>query len=216
MLEGTKPSLFALPLESVATQGVGVGNAHIAPLIGAGSGVPFPRASALTGIDLTRNVIGRRTRARGVDEITARRSRGTGRATVGATGIFSRRGIRLRRAVGWGSAVGWSRSAILCVRLHHPGGRSQNTRGYDSDQNAFHRYLPWFCKGATESNVRVKANVPTIKLALDRRQHRKGFGRFRSQLAQREPLAVAQLASMPLEQSGTSTSRAYRKITRSG
>src|SRR2546430_627226 len=165
MQEGTKPSLFALPLESVATHGVGVGNAHIAPLIRAGSGVPLPWAGALTGIDLTRNVIGRRTRARGVDEITARRSRGTGRATVGATGIFSRRGIRLRRAIGWGSAVGWSRSAILCVRLRNPGGRSQNTHGCDSDQNAFHRYLPWFCEGATESNARVKTNVPTIKLS---------------------------------------------------
>jgi hypothetical protein len=35
------------------------------------------------------------------------------------------------------------------------------------------------CKSATKSNARVKANVPTIRLSLDRRQHRKGFGRFR-------------------------------------
>jgi pimeloyl-ACP methyl ester carboxylesterase len=135
-------SLFARCLESVATQRVDVGHAHAAALVGAGSTVPFPRARALLSICLTRNVIGRRTRARGVNEITARRLRDTGRATVGSTGIPSRRGIGLRRAIGWGSAVGWSRSAILCVRLSDPGGRSQNAHGCDSDQCAFHRYLP--------------------------------------------------------------------------
>jgi len=213
MRKGTKPLLFARPLVSVATHGVGVGNAHIAPLIRAGSGVPFPRASALTGIYLTRNVIGRRTRARRVDEITTRRSRGTGRATVGATGIFSRRGIRLRRAIGWG-AVGWSRSAILCVRLRNPGGRSQNTHRCDRDQNAFHRYLPWFCKGATESNARVKANVPTIKLSLQSPPAPEG-------VRQAYDIAAVGRAAQPrLGPFGTKrttlTSRAYRKITRPG
>jgi len=67
-----------------------------------GTRVPLPLGRALTGIYLTRNVIGRRTRARGVDKITARRLRGTGRATVGSTGISS------RRAIGWGRGVGWS------------------------------------------------------------------------------------------------------------
>src|SRR5215471_3880484 len=145
MRKGTKPLLFARPLVSVPTDGVGVGNAHIASLIRAGSGVPLPRAGALTGIDLTRNVIGRRTGARGIDDITARRSRGTGRATVGATGIFSRRG------------VGWSPRSValahitrvdvrvdigLCIRLRDPRGRSQNDQGCDSHQCAFDPYLP--------------------------------------------------------------------------
>src|SRR5262249_38047681 len=104
--------------------------------------VPPPPAPALSRICFTSNAIWRRTGNRGVDEISARRLRGTGRAAVGSTGISSRRGIRLRRAIGWGSAVGWSRSAILCVRLYDPGGRSQNAHASDSDQSAFHRYLP--------------------------------------------------------------------------
>src|SRR5262249_33612731 len=59
-------SLFARRLEPVATQRVDVGHAHAAALVGAGSAVPFPRATALLSICLTGNVIGRWTGARGV------------------------------------------------------------------------------------------------------------------------------------------------------
>src|SRR5262249_56719290 len=106
-------SLFARRLVSVTTRGVALGDAHGAPLFRAGTGVPFPRARALSGICLTRNVIGRRTGTRGVDEISARRLRGTGRAPVGSTGISSRGGIPLRRAIGWGSSADvWHRTGV--------------------------------------------------------------------------------------------------------
>src|SRR5262249_62041338 len=89
-------SLLARRLKSVATQGVGVGDAHIAASHWAGSGVPFIRLGRLCGIRSRRNGIGLPTRARGEGRITGIDRRGsaivltaiglTSRATVGSTG----------------------------------------------------------------------------------------------------------------------------------
>jgi hypothetical protein len=137
-------------LVAVAAIDIDVGDAHAASFTRAGTGVPLPRARALTGIYLTRNVIGRRTRARGVDVLTGRLRRlgRTGRATVGSTAVPLRRLIRLRRVirwrgvVGWRRAIGWRRRAILCFRPRHPGGRSQNPHSRDCDESTFHRLPP--------------------------------------------------------------------------
>jgi hypothetical protein len=119
-------------LVAVTTTRIGVFDAHGATcaFTRAGTGVPLPRALALTGIRLSRNAIGWRTRARGVDGRTARRRR---------------------------------RRTILCIRRHHPNRRSQNAHACDSDQSAFHRYLPfvWTNKCA-ESNARVRRMFQTI------------------------------------------------------
>src|SRR5262249_54285112 len=87
--------------EAIAAIEVDMLYALIAAAHRTGTSLPVPRATRLRGIRLTRNVIGRRTRARGVDEITARRLRGTGSATVGSPGVSSRRAIGWRRGVGW-------------------------------------------------------------------------------------------------------------------
>jgi len=148
--------LLARRLKSVATQGVGVGHAHIAASHRAGSGVPFVRLGRLCGICSRSNGIGRPTRARGEGRITAIDRRGsaivltaivlTSRATVGSTGISSRRASGWRRGVGWCRSVawaGWSRSAILCIRPRHPSGRSQNAHSCECDENAFHHLPPF-------------------------------------------------------------------------
>src|SRR5215831_3805146 len=106
-----------------------------------GTRVPLPRAGALAGICLSGDAIGRRTGARGVG------GRGAvglpGRSTVGATGIAWSWSIGWSRAVGWRRGIGWrSRRAILCMRRLHPNGRSHKAHASDSDQSAFHRYLP--------------------------------------------------------------------------
>jgi hypothetical protein len=59
---------------AVTAKCIGVFDAHTAAFTRAGSRMPFPRALASC---LPRNVIGRRTRARGVDETTAGGLRGT-------------------------------------------------------------------------------------------------------------------------------------------
>src|SRR5262249_48818484 len=53
-------------LEAVTAIDVNVGDAHTAPFLRPGTGVPLPRAGALSGIRLRGNAIGRRTRTRGV------------------------------------------------------------------------------------------------------------------------------------------------------
>src|SRR5262249_29121470 len=155
-------------LEAVTAIKVNVGHAHSAAFFWPGTSVPLPRAGALSGIYLTRNVIGRRTRARGVDEIRAIRLRGTGRSTVDPTGIWGRGGIGRRRAIGWRSAAGGRpRRAILCIRRLHPNGRSHNAHASDSDQSAFHDVLP-FRQHAGEGNAHVKPTFQTICFPLNR------------------------------------------------
>ena len=144
---------------AVAAIDIGVGDAHTAPFTRAGTSVPLPWTLALSGICSSRNVIGRRTRARGVDESTAGGL--TGRSTVGSAGVPLGRVIRLRRVIRWRRTIAWRRRAILCICPHHPGGRSQNAHACDSDQNAFHRLPPFeFISRASGRNARVKANVP--------------------------------------------------------
>jgi hypothetical protein len=153
-------------LEAVTAINVNVGHAHSAAFLWPGTSVPLPRARALTGIGLSGDAIGRRTGAGGVGG----RSAGglTGRSTVGSTGIAWRRGIGWSRAIGWRRAVGWrSRRAILCIRRFHANGRSHNAHASDSDQSAFHDFLP-FRQHAGGSNAHVKANVPTISFPLNR------------------------------------------------
>jgi hypothetical protein len=143
---------------AVTAKCISVFDAHAAAFTRAGSRVPLPRALACTAIRLARNVIGRRARARGVDESTAGGL--TGRSTVGSAGGPLRRVIRLRRAIRWRRTIAWRRRAILCICPYHPGGRSQNAHACDSDQSAFHRLPPFGQISAGKSNVRVKANVP--------------------------------------------------------
>ena len=151
-IRGERRSFFggrARRLVSITAQGIGMRDAHVAASVRAGSGVPLVRGVSVAG---PRHVIGRRSRPRGVGEITAigrRRSaiglsaiRLASRATVSSTGISSRRAIGWRRSVGWRRAVAWGRSAILCICLHDPRGRSQNAYSCDGDQSASHRYLP--------------------------------------------------------------------------
>src|SRR6516162_2523261 len=70
-------SLLARRLISVATQGVGVGHAHIAASHWAGSGVPFIRLGRVFGICSSSNGIGRPTRARGEGRTTGIDRRGS-------------------------------------------------------------------------------------------------------------------------------------------
>jgi hypothetical protein len=120
-------------LHAITAQGIGMRDAHVAASIGAGSAMPFPWLVCRGG---PLNVIGRRTRARSVGQITAIGSRGsaiglTSRATVGSTGISSR---------GW-RTIGWSPRSVplahmtrvdvrvdirLRICLHDPAGGSQN------------------------------------------------------------------------------------------
>jgi hypothetical protein len=125
---------------AVTAKCIGVFDAHAASFTRPGSGVPLPRALVCTAIRLARNIIGWRARARGVDETTAGGL--TGRSTVDSAGGPLRRVIRLRRAIRWRRTIAWRRRAILCICPYHPGGRSQNAHACDSDQSAFHRYLP--------------------------------------------------------------------------
>jgi hypothetical protein len=131
-----------------------VGHAHIAASHRAGSGVPFIRLRRLCGICSRSNGIGLPTRARGEGRTTGVDRRGsaivltaiglTSSATVGSTGISSRRAIGWRRGVGWRrGGVGWGRSAILCIRPRHPGGWSQNAHSCECDKSAFHRLPPF-------------------------------------------------------------------------
>jgi hypothetical protein len=151
-IKGERRSFFggrARRLVSITAQGIGMRDAHVAASVRAWSAMPFPRLVSRSG---PRDVIGRRPRPRSVGEITAiGRRRSTiglsaislaSRATVGSTGISSRRAIGWRRGVGWRRAVAWGRSAILCICPHDPTGGSQNAHGCDGDQSAFHRYLP--------------------------------------------------------------------------
>jgi hypothetical protein len=145
-------------LVAITATYIGVFDAHRAAFTRAGTCVPLPRALVYT---LRRNVIGRRTRARGVDERTAGGL--AGRSTVGSAGVPLRRVIRLRRAIGWRRTIGWRRRAILRIRPRHPGGRSQNPYSRDCDESAFHRLPPLNkCDGlsATDGNAGVKTNVP--------------------------------------------------------
>jgi len=151
-------SLLARRFVAVTAIDVDVGRAHIAASHWA---VPFIRLGRLCGICSRRNGVGRPTRARGEGRTTGIDRRGsawiglsaiglTSSATVGSTGISSRRAIGRRRgvgwprSVGWGRTVGWGRSAILCIRPRHPGGRSQKAHSCDCDESTFHR-LPPFC-----------------------------------------------------------------------
>jgi len=151
-------SLLARRLVAVTAIHIDVGRAHIAASHWA---VPFIRLGRLCGICSRSNGIGLPTRARGEGRTTGIDRRGsawiglsaiglTRSATVGSTGISSRRAIGWRRGVGWPRSVGWGRavgrgrSAILCIRPRHPGGRSQNAHSCDCDKSAFHR-LPPFC-----------------------------------------------------------------------
>jgi hypothetical protein len=148
-------------LVAVTATRIGVLDAHGAAFTRAGSRVPLPRA---LGRCLPRNVIGRRTRARGVDETTAGTGGLTGGSTVGATGVPLRRVICLR-AIGWRRTIARRRrrAHILRVRPRHPGGRSQNPYSRDCYECAFHR-LPPLNKcdglGATDGNAGVKTDVP--------------------------------------------------------
>jgi hypothetical protein len=170
--EETVPLLFrtlwrrARLVVAVTAKCIGVFDAHIAAFTRAGSRVPFPRALAWTGIRLARNIIGRRTRARGVDESTAGGL--TGRSTVGSAGVPLGRVIRLRRVIRWRRTIAWRRRAILCICPHHPGGRSQNAHACDSDQSAFHRLPPFGQNKWGESNVRIRRMFRTMpgKLSL--------------------------------------------------
>ena len=162
---------------SITAQRVGVRDAHVAASVRAGSGVPLVRGVSVGG---PRHVIGRRSRPRGVGEITAigrRRSaiglsaiRLASRATVSSTGISSRRAIGWRRSVGWRRAVAWGRSAILCICLHDPRGRSQNAYSCDGDQSASHRYLLCFDESAAEVMHAQRRARSNIKPSLYRRQ----------------------------------------------
>jgi hypothetical protein len=109
-------------LVAVTAADIGVFYAHRAASTRAGTRVPLPRALVCS---LPRNVIGRRTRSRGVDETTAGGL--TGGSTVGSAGVPLRRVIRLRRAIGWSRTIAWRRRAILRVRPRHPGGRSSRS-----------------------------------------------------------------------------------------
>jgi hypothetical protein len=148
-------SLLARRLVAVTAIDVDVGRAHIAAFHWA---VPFIRLGRLCGICSRSNGIGLPTRARGEGRTTGIDRRGstrgsaiglTSRATVGSTGISSRRAVGWRRGVGWcrgvgwGRAVGWGRSAILCIRPRDPGGRSQNAHSCDCDKSAFHHLPPF-------------------------------------------------------------------------
>ena len=124
-------------LVAVTATDIGVFDAHGAAFTRARARVPLPRA---LGSCLPRNVIGRRTRARGVDETTAGGL--TGRSTVGSAGVPLRRVICLRRAIGWSRTIAWRRRAVLRVRPRHPGGRSQNPYSRDCNESAFHRLPP--------------------------------------------------------------------------
>jgi hypothetical protein len=152
-------------LVAVTATDIGVFDAHSAAFTRAGTRVPLPRALVCS---LPRNVIGRRTGSRGVDETTAGGL--TGGSTVGSAGVPLRRVIRLRRAIGW-RTIAWRRSAILRVRPRHPGGRCQDPYSRDCNESAFHR-LPPLNKcdglGATDGNAGVMTNVPNMprKLSL--------------------------------------------------
>jgi hypothetical protein len=144
-VSGERRSFFggwARRLVPITAQGIGMRDAHVAASIGAGSAMPFPWLVCRGG---PLDVIGRRTRPRLIDDPTVRRAPSirapSTRRAVCSTGMTST-GIRLRRGIGWGLTIGWSGSAILCIRLHHPGGRDQNSHACDSDQSAFHRLPP--------------------------------------------------------------------------
>jgi hypothetical protein len=129
-------------LVAVTAIDVDVGHAHPASLTRTGTRVPLPRARALSGICLLGDAIGRRTRARGVGGSSAPRGL-TGRSTVGSTGIAWRLGIGWSRAIGRRRGIGWRRRrAVLGVCRLHSNGRSHKAHASDSDQSAFHRYLP--------------------------------------------------------------------------
>jgi hypothetical protein len=138
-------------LEAVTAIDVNVGDAHVAAFLWPGTGVPFPRARALSGIGLRGDAIRRRTRARGVGgTAVGLTGSSTVSSTIGSAAVPLRRRIRLRRVIrwrgviGWRRAVGWrSRGTILCIRPRHPGGRSQNAHSCDCDESAFHRLPPF-------------------------------------------------------------------------
>src|SRR5262249_22601677 len=103
----------------------------------------------------------------------------TSRATVGSTGISSRRAIGWRRGVGWRRAVAWGRSAILCICLHDPGGRSQNAYSCDGDKARLIVTSLCFDKSATEvMHARTAARILTLNLLYIAA---KGFRWFRVQ-----------------------------------
>src|SRR5262249_9061247 len=87
--------LRARPSEAVTAIDVNVGDAFTASFPRTGPRVPLPRARALTGICLSGDTIGRRTRARGVDGSSAVGS--TGRSTVGPDGYSVETGHRLEQ-----------------------------------------------------------------------------------------------------------------------
>jgi hypothetical protein len=148
-------------LVAVTATCIGVFDAHSAAFTRAGTRVPLPRALASC---LPRDVIGRRTRARRVDETTTGAGRLRGSSASGSAGGPLRLVIPLIRTIGWSRTIAWRRSrAILRVRPRHPGGRSQNPYSRDCDESAFHR-LPPLNKcdglGATDGNAGAKTNVP--------------------------------------------------------
>jgi hypothetical protein len=65
---------WARRLVPITAQGIGMRDAHVAASIGAGSAMPFPWLVCRGG---PLNVIGRRTRARSVGQITAIGPRGS-------------------------------------------------------------------------------------------------------------------------------------------
>ena len=128
-------------LIAVTATRIGVLDAHRAASTRAGTRVPLPRALACS---LPRNVIGRRTRARGVDETTAGAGGLTRGSTVSSAGGPLRLVISLRRAIGRRRTIARRRrrAHILRIRPRHPGGRSQNPYRRDCYECAFHRLPP--------------------------------------------------------------------------
>ena len=127
-------------LIAVTATRIGVLDAHRAAFTRAGRRVPLPRALSRC---LTGNVIGRRTRARGVDETTAGAGGLTSRSASGSAGVRLRRVICLRRAIGWSRTIARRRRAHICAfapATQAAGAKIPYSR--DCYECAFHRLPP--------------------------------------------------------------------------